>query len=78
MFICVWKRMRIINDNLIARIAIVWALSISTWMLITGFPVFHKIYQDFKSFKLCSGDHSNNSIKVDWQEILNQTTDYPR
>ena len=37
MFICVWKRMRDMNDDLIVRVLTNWALFISIWVPTTGF-----------------------------------------
>ena len=79
MFICVWKRMRIMDDNLIARIGIIWASFLSIWMSLTGFEG-ERIN---KSRQLCLGDFTNGSIKADGQEIVRlhtefSSTDLPR
>ena len=36
MFICTWKRMRDMNDKLIARIILRWAIFISIWLTLTA------------------------------------------
>ena len=53
MFICVWKRMREMNDDLIARIIVIWAIFISIWfstlkMVLEG-PI------GVESMHLCTG-----------------------
>ena len=37
MFICVWERMKTMNDNMIVRIAMVWVIFVSIWVASTGF-----------------------------------------
>ena len=41
MFICVWKRMRDMNDDLIVRIAFRWTLFISIWVRVHTVVEFH-------------------------------------
>ena len=36
MFVCIWKRMREMNDKLIARIILRWAIFISIWFPLTA------------------------------------------
>ena len=37
MLICVWKHVKVMNDNLIARFAVIWASFMATWIGLTGF-----------------------------------------
>ena len=61
MFICIWKRMRDMNDQLIARIILRWAIFVSIWLPLTA-PV-----NTTSSFgnKFCTG------IYDDHDQIIN-------
>ena len=62
MFLCVWKHIPQMNDNLIARIAISWAGFLSIWMSLTGFQ---------KTDSFCLGEYNLDSkFTFDWQDIV--------
>ena len=37
MLICVWKHVKVMNDDLIARFAVIWASFMGIWIGLTGF-----------------------------------------
>ena len=57
MFVCIWKRMRDMNDKLIARIILRWAIFISIWFPLTA-PV-----NTTSSFgnKFCTGIYDDHN-----------------
>ena len=70
MFICVWKRIRLMNDDLIATFAVIWASFMSIWIALTGFA--NKFGN--KNDQLCTGIfNDNNTLTMDWQEIIDRT-----
>ena len=64
MFICIWKRMRNMNDKLIARMILRWAIFISIWLPLTA-PV-----NTTNSF----GNKFCNGIYNDHDQIMNYET----
>ena len=73
MYICVWKRMPQMNDNLIVRIAVIWACFLSIWMALSGFT------KGDKAEQFCIGDYQVFKSTFDWQEIVAPTPyDLPR
>ena len=72
MFICVWKRMKEINDDLLVRVCVIVAIFLSFWMASTDI-LFSK---GIMSVQLCCGKFSKDSIKMDWEEITQ--TNLPR
>ena len=73
MYICVWKRMPQMNDNLIVRIAVIWACFLSIWMTLSGFT------KGDKAEQFCIGDYQVFKSTFDWQEIVAPTRyDLPR
>ena len=64
MFICVWKRMREMNDDLIVRILVNSSIFLSVWMTINNESQISTRGDEF-----CSGDFQNSSTAMDWQEI---------
>ena len=74
MFICVWRRMRQMNDDLIVTIAVNCSTFLSIWMTFTDFT-----QDETRNEKLCSGDFFSASRTMDWQKITRpKTTDLPR
>ena len=63
MFICIWKRMRDMNDQLIARIILIWAIFISIWLSLTA-PVNTSTTSSYAN-KFCTG------IYDDHDQIMN-------
>ena len=51
MFICVWKRMRQMNDDLITRLAVNWAIFLSIWI---------SCQISYSNESICTGDFSFN------------------
>ena len=72
MFICVWKRMRDMNDKLIARIILRWAIFISIWLPLTA-PV-----NTTSSFgnKFCTGIYDDHDQIMNFN-IPNETLPLP-
>jgi hypothetical protein len=74
MFICVWKGMRQLNDDLIVKIAFNCSVFLSIWMSLTDFTL-----EGGKNGQLCSGEFSNSLMTMDWHEITKpKTRDLPR
>ena len=67
MFVCIWKRMRVMNDNLIARIILRWAIFISIWVPLTA-PV--NTTRSFSN-KFCTGIY-NDHDQIMNSEIPNE------
>jgi hypothetical protein len=73
MFICIWKRMREMNDNLIATIVHTWALFISIWLQTTFTVLFNKhvhVYVDGMlnvEQEFCSGTFNDHEQMVNLQ-----------
>ena len=57
MFICVWKRMRDMNDDLIVRVIANWTLFISIWVPTTGFS--NKKGSPHENY--CTGTYNDHS-----------------
>ncbi len=77
MFICVWKRMKQMNDDLIVRIAVISSTFLSICLSLTHWF----IQKETRHHQLCSGDFSNRSMTMDWQEITKPKItmlDFPR
>ena len=55
MFICIWKRMRDMNDKLIARIILRWVIFISIWLTLTA-PMNTSNY----GMKFCTGIYNDH------------------
>ena len=55
MFICIWKRMRDMNDKLIATIILRWVIFISIWLTLTA-PVNTSNY----GMKFCTGIYNDH------------------
>ena len=55
MFICIWKRMRDMNDKLIARIILRWVIFISIWLTLTA-PLNTSNY----GMKFCTGIYNDH------------------
>ena len=55
MFICIWKRMRDMNDKLIARIILTWVIFISIWLTLTA-PMNTSNY----GMKFCTGIYNDH------------------
>ena len=72
MFICIWKRMRDMNDKLIARIILRWAIFFSIWLPLTA-PV-----NTTSSFgnKFCTGIY-NDHDQIMNSNIPNETLPLP-
>ena len=68
MFICIWKRMRDMNDKLIASIILRWAIFISIWLTLNA-PVNTTINFDIK---FCTGIY-NDHDKIMNSNNPNQT-----
>ena len=61
------------NDNLIVRIAVIWACFLSIWMTLSGFT------KGDKAEQFCTGDYQVFKSTFDWQEIVAPTPyDLPR
>ena len=74
MFICIWKRMREMNDDLIVKIALNCSVFLSVWTGLTDFTLIGG-----RNIRLCSGDFSNSSMKMDWHEMTKpKIRDLPR
>ena len=74
MFICVWKGMRELNDDLIVKIAFNCSVFLSIWMSLTDFTL-----EGGKNGQLCSGEFSNSVMTMDWHEITKpKSRDLPR
>ena len=58
MFICIWKRMRDMNDNLIASIILRWAIFISIWLSLTA-PVNTSTTSSYAN-KFCTGIYNDH------------------
>ena len=58
MFICIWKRMRDMNDQLIARIILRWAIFISIWLSLTA-PVNTSTTSSYAN-KFCTGIYNDH------------------
>jgi hypothetical protein len=68
MFICIWKRFREMNDNLIATIVHTWALFISIWLQ-TTFAVLHLYVDGMLNVEqeFCSGMFNDHEKMVNLQ-----------
>ena len=74
MFICIWKRMRQMNDDLIVRLAVNWAIFISIWIPCHGYFTNFQISNSHEA--ICTGDYS--FIKqMDWQKLDSTKTFFP-
>ena len=74
MFVCIWRRMRQINDDLIVRIVVIWATFLSIWISFTDF----KFTQGTRTEQFCSGIFLNDTMTLNWQEIVAKNIDLPR
>ena len=66
MFLIVWKRMRVMNDDLIVRIAIIWAIFMSIWSAFT-LSINRSIN---KRGQMCSGIFFDDKMIKDWQTLV--------
>ena len=74
MFICVWKRMRQMNDDLIVRLALNWTIFLSIWIPSHGYFTNFQISNSHEA--ICTGDYS--FIKqMDWQKLDSTKTFFP-
>ena len=62
-FICIWKRMKTMDDNMIVRIVMIWVFHLSIWVNSVGF--LQRSTESSKSKAFCTG------IYNDHDEILN-------
>ena len=66
MFLIIWKRMRVMNDDLIVRIAIIWAIFMSIWSAFT-LSINRSVN---RRGQMCSGIFSDDKIIKDWQTLV--------
>ena len=66
MFLIVWKRICVMNDNLIVRIAIIWAIFMIIWSSFT-LSINTSIN---KRGQMCSGIFSDDKMIKDWQTLV--------
>ena len=66
MFLIVWKRMRVMNDNLVVKIAMIWAIFMSIW---SAFTLFINRSVN-KRGQMCSGIFSDDKMIKDWQTLV--------
>ena len=74
MFVCIWRRMRQINDDLIVRIVVIWATFLSIWISFTDF----EFKRGTRTEQFCSGIFLNDTMTLNWQEIVAKNIDLPR
>ena len=74
MFICIWKRMRDMNDQLIARIILIWAIFISIWLSLTA-PVNTSTTSSYAN-KFCTGIYDDHDQIMN-SNIPNETLPLP-
>ena len=66
MFVCVWKRIPHMNDNLMLRFANTWAMFISIWVPSTGFLN----RKGNMGEQLCTGNFSEHTHNMNWQDLI--------
>ena len=75
MFICIWKRMRQMNDDLLLRISVNWAVLMSVWIPTMISPMKFKKSTN-KINGVCTGIFSSNEEDLDWQDLVNSKVTY--
>ena len=68
MFICKWKCMPQMDDDLIARFGVVWATFMSVWLSISIALTSPKWSGNRKC--LCNGDFSELVVISNWEELV--------
>ena len=74
LFICIWRRMREMNDDLIVAILVNCSMFLSMWATFTDLT-----REEIRTEKLCLGDFFTSDGEMDWQEITKpKRTELPK